>query len=268
MSRYRVGLPDIDSDFGNRDAVLEVLRKEFGNENVVPISNYNTTKLKSLTKDISKFYGIDFAEVNVATATVEQEVRKATMKEGMDKNLFVLTYDDSIGLLCENKETNDEKPICLGCTLKCKKPVSSSYRSFIEKYPQVGESIKVLFKQNRSLGRHAGGVLICDDLPEKMPLITSKGEPQSAWVEGTQFKHLEKIGSWVKLDLLGIETLRLVENTIGQILTKTGIFELNIEGQIHRLCGDQFIKLSDDSWKRVSDISQNDDICLPLHVKK
>ena len=28
--------------------------------NIVPISNYNTFKLKSLLKDVSRFYGIDF----------------------------------------------------------------------------------------------------------------------------------------------------------------------------------------------------------------
>jgi intein/homing endonuclease len=92
----------------------------------------------------------------------------------------------------------------------------------MEKYPQVQESIKVLFKQNRSLGRHAGGVLVCDDLPNKMPLITSGGEPQSPWVEGVNFKHLEYIGNFIKYDLLGLETLRLIERTIELILRKAG----------------------------------------------
>jgi DNA polymerase-3 subunit alpha len=135
LSIYRVGLPDVDTDVSDRDKILDVMREQFGNTNVVPISNYNTTKLKSLTKDISKFYGLPFDEVNIATATVEQDVRKAVTKHGDDKNLFVLTYDEAM-------------------------LYSKSYREFIEKYPQVGESIKVLFKQNRSLGRHAGGVLL------------------------------------------------------------------------------------------------------------
>jgi len=198
MSRYRVGLPDIDCDLGDRDKVLDVMREEFGYNNVVPISNYNTTKIKSLTKDVSKFYGIPFEEVNAATMTVEQDVRKATQKQGDDKNLFVLTYTEAM-------------------------KYSKSYSSFIEKHPEVGESIVVLFKQNRSLGRHAGGVLVCDDLETKMPLITSKGEPQSPWVEGVQWKHLEKIGNFVKYDLLGLETLRLIERTISLILKQEGI---------------------------------------------
>ena len=198
LSAYRVGMADVDTDVGDRDKVLAVLRAEFGYENVVPISNYNTFKVKSLLKDLSKFYGIPYEEVNAATKTVEQSVRKATTKHGDDKNLFVLTYEDALIY---------DKP----------------FKAFIDKHPEVGESMTVLFKQNRSLGRHAGGVLICDDLKDKMPLITSAGEPQSPWVEGVNFKHLEKVGNFIKYDILGLETLRLIERTIELILERSGV---------------------------------------------
>ncbi len=197
LSVYRKGAPDIDTDLADRDKVLEQLRNFFGFENVVPISNYNTFKLKTLVKDIGKFYGLPFEETNLATRTVENEVRKATMKHGDDKNLFVLKYEDAM-------------------------KHSPSFKAFIDKHPEVGESIQILFKQNRSLGRHAGGVLIADDLPNKMPLICSKGEPQSPWVEGVNFKHLEYIGNFIKYDLLGLETMRLIERTIELILIKEG----------------------------------------------
>ena len=184
-------------DISDRDKVLDQLRNYFGYQNVVPISNYNTFKIKSLVKDVSKFYGIPFEEVNAATKTVDEDVRKAVMKHGDDKNLFILQYDDAYAH-------------------------SPAFKEFIDKYPHVAESIKVLFKQNRSLGRHAGGVLIADDLPKKMPLITSGGEPQSPWVEGLNFKHLEYIGNFIKYDLLGLETLRLIERTIELVLRKQG----------------------------------------------
>jgi hypothetical protein len=106
--------------------------------------------------------------------------------------------------------------------------VSPSFKSFIDKNPVVAESIEILFKQNRALSRHAGGVLIADDLPNKMPLVTSKGkngdrEPQTPWVEGVNFKHLEKIGEFIKYDLLGLETMRLIERTIELVLMKQGV---------------------------------------------
>jgi len=218
-----------NTDLADRDKVLEQLRNFFGWENVVPISNYNTFKLKTLVKDIGKFYGVPFEETNAATRTVEDEVRKATMKEGDDKNLFVLTYDDAMAFHCAKRDEPNARPVCAGCTPACSRPVSPSFRGFIERNPLVAESIKILFKQNRALGRHAGGVLIADDLPNKMPLVTSRGkkgsevrEPQSPWVEGVNYKHLEKIGEFIKYDLLGLETMRLVERTIELILQKEG----------------------------------------------
>ena len=230
LSVYRKGAPDIDSDLADRDKVLEQLRGFFGWENVVPISNYNTFKLKTLVKDIGKFYGVSFEDTNAATRSVEDEVRKATMREGDDKNLFVLTYDEAMSFHSVNPDRDkNAKPICTGCTSSCTTPVSPSFRTFIDKNPVVAESIKILFKQNRALGRHAGGVLIADDLPNKMPLVTSKPkkggtvrEPQSCWVEGVNYKHLEKIGEFIKYDLLGLETLRLIERTIELILIKEG----------------------------------------------
>lgn len=260
-----------NTDLADRDKVLEQLRNFFGWENVVPISNYNTFKLKTLVKDIGKFYGVPFEETNAATRTVEEEVRKAVTKHGDDKNLFVLTFDDAMGFHCAraNKEP-DAKPICSGCTDQCTKAVSKSFRDFIERYPVVAEAIKILFKQNRSLGRHAGGVLIVDDLPNKMPLVTSKGkgdvrEPQSPWVEGVNYKHLEKIGEFIKYDLLGLETLRLIERTIELIITterrKRGWFEIELDDGTRRgVFGDQRIITSNRGSIIARDIRPGDDV--------
>lgn len=194
LSKYRKEYPDIDSDVSNRDLLVDLLSERFGESSVIPISNYNTFKLKALVKDVSRFYGIPFDEVNKATKTVEQDVRKATTKHGEDKNLFVLKYEPAL-------------------------EHSKSFREFIEKYPEVGEPIKVLFKQNKSLGRHAGGVIVSENVPERMPLILAKGKPQTPWVEGTNFKHLEEFG-WIKFDLLGLETLRIIERAIELILIR------------------------------------------------
>lgn len=267
LSVYRKGAPDIDTDLADRDKVLEQLRNFFGFENVVPISNYNRFALKSLVKDLSKFYGVPFEEVNLATRTVDQEVRRATTKHGDDKNLFVLTYDEAMGFHCIRRDEPDGKMVCSGCTDKCNKPVSPSFRNFIEKYPQVAESIKVLFKQNRSLGRHAGGVLIADDLPNKMPLVASKGEPQSPWVEGVNFKHLEYIGNFIKYDLLGLETLRLIERSIELIIEKErknrGWFEFSMEdGSKRGFFGDEEIVTTNRGVVLARDITTNDDIEL------
>ncbi len=194
MNPARLGLPDIDSDVGDRDKLLDLLREKFGNQNVIPISNYNTFKLKSLIKDISRFYGIPFDEVNTAMAPIENDVKKELFKPGTDKNLFVLTYDDAF-------------------------KYSKSLRDFVALHPEVVGPIKILFKQNRSLGRHAGGVIVSENIAERMPLILSRGEPQTPWVEGMTYKHLEELG-WIKFDLLGLETLRIIDRAICLILRR------------------------------------------------
>lgn len=194
LSVHRTGAPDIDSDVGDRDLLIGLLKDKFGSDNIVPISNYNTFKLKSLVKDISRFYGISFAEVNKALAPVENDVKRAVFKLGTDKNMFYLTYED-----------------CL--------EHSKSFREFIEKYPQIAEPIGVLFKQNKALGRHAGGVIVSEDIAERMPLIKARGELQTPWVEGMHYKHLEEFG-WIKFDLLGLETLRIVQRAIELVLQR------------------------------------------------
>lgn len=191
---HNSGAPDIDTDLGDRDKIIALLTEKFGANNVIPISNYNTFKLKSLVKDIARFYGIPFEEVNTALAPVEDDVKAEVFKPGTDKNLFTLTYEDAT-------------------------KYSKSFRDFIAAHPEVAEPVKILFKQNRSLGRHAGGVIISENISENMPVILARGEPQTPWVEGMHYKHLEEFG-WIKFDLLGLETLRIIERCISLILER------------------------------------------------
>jgi DNA polymerase III alpha subunit len=51
----------------------EKLVEEWGENTVVPITNWNTLQLRSLIKDISKFYKIPFNEVNNVTGRMLAE---------------------------------------------------------------------------------------------------------------------------------------------------------------------------------------------------
>jgi DNA polymerase-3 subunit alpha len=206
ISRHRKEYPDVDSDVADRDELIGILKNEFGKENILPISNYNTFKLKSLVKDISRFYNISFKEVNDALRPLDKQVRKAVLKPGVDKNMFELKWDDALKH-CE------------------------TFRNFIDQHPEVAEHVRVLLKQNRSLGKHAGGVIISENIDQRMPVIVSKGEPQTPWVEGMHYKHLEHFG-WIKFDLLGLETLRIINNTVSLILQRHHDIEDPSFGQI------------------------------------
>jgi len=243
ISKFRQGMPDIDSDVGNRDLLIGLLKDKFGDRNVIPISNYNTFQLKSLIKDISRFFGISFDEVNIATKTLDNDVRKAVLRQGDDKNLFQLKFDDGI---------------------KYCKP----FREFIEKYPHVGEPIKNLFKENKALGKHAGGVIVSENVPEQMPVILSKKEPQTPWVEGMHFKHLESLG-WVKFDLLGLETLRIIQRCIELILQRCGNDKLELEfndGTVTEVFSFQKLRLTNGQLKMAKLLNEDDDIKLPIEI--
>jgi DNA polymerase-3 subunit alpha len=224
LSPDRVEMPDIDTDCENRDLLFDLMREKLGTENVIPISNYLTFKLKTLVRDISRLYSIPLEEVNDALRTVEEDVKAATHKVGEDKNLFVLTYDDAI-------------------------QHSPSFKTFVDAHPEVVESISVLFKQNKALGRHAGGVIVSERIAERMPMITARGEMQTPWVEGMHYKHLESLG-WIKFDLLGLETLRVIHRAEDLLImnkgkARGGRVEITLDsGEKKFLFGDQLITTS------------------------
>ena len=198
LGRHKASWPDIDTDAGDRDALIDAARELYGEDSVIPVSNFNTLKLKSLVKDISKFYGVDFGEVNKMTGPLQDEVMSQAKGDDIEKSVFVLTHED------------------------CMKH-SHGYREFMGKYPEVGKHVETLFMENRSIGRHAGGVIIApeDVLEKTMPIIGVRGELQTPWTEGMNFRTLESNG-FLKFDFLGLTLLKDVENCIYRVLKKEG----------------------------------------------
>jgi hypothetical protein len=112
-------------DVSDRDILIEEARNLFGDDAVIPVSNFNTLKLKSLIKDIAKFYDVPFEEVNEMTGPLQSEVEPHARGEDVEKSVFVLKHED------------------------CMK-YSERYRSFMEKYPEVAVHVETLFMENRS----------------------------------------------------------------------------------------------------------------------
>ena len=198
LGRHRVSWPDIDTDAGDRDELINAARELYGNDAVIPVSNFNTLKLKSLVKDIAKFYDIPFDEVNKVTGPLQEQVMQLAMDKNQEKSVFVLKHED------------------------CMK-YSVEYNEFMTKYPEVAEHVETLFMQNRAIGRHAGGVIIADadKLEQSMPIVGVRGELQTPWTEGMNFRNLEDNG-FLKFDFLGLTLLKDVENCIYRILKKQG----------------------------------------------
>jgi DNA polymerase-3 subunit alpha len=197
LTTNKKGYPDIDSDSSDRDKAVKILTEYFGEENVIPVSNFNQLQLRSLIKDVCRLNGIPFDQVNAYTKKIETEALNEAKKiPGFDRQVWEFTYDEA--------EKN-----------------SQTFRDLMKEYPDMEKTIHVLFKQMRNVSRHAGGVIITDDGINNMPVIKSGGVIQTPWQEGLNYRHLEGFG-FLKFDILGLGTLRMFENCIRRILKKRG----------------------------------------------
>ena len=187
--------PDIDYDVSDSMALKEKLVEMWGEDCVAPISNWNTLQLKSLIKDISKLYNIPFTEVNTVTSIMIREATpEAKRKHGIKAGIYAPTWEEVMEF-------------------------SPALSSYLNKYPQVKTHVEGLVGQVRSCSRHAGGVVIAENLNENMPLINSGGVRQAPWAEGQNVRHLEPMG-FIKFDLLGLSTLKMMEGCIEHILRR------------------------------------------------
>ena len=187
--------PDIDYDVSDSMLLKEKLVEMWGKDTVAPISNWNTLQLRSLIKDISKLYGVPFTEANNVTSVMIREATPlAKEKHGMKAGMYTPTWEEVMEF-------------------------SSSLQTYLNKYPQVKAHVEGLVGQVRSCSRHAGGVVIAEDLDRYMPLINSGGVRQTPWSEGQNVRHLEPMG-FIKFDLLGLSTLKMMEGSIEHILRR------------------------------------------------
>ena len=189
------GYPDIDYDVSDPMTLKEELIEEWGDNSVVPITNWNTLQLRSLVKDISKFYGIEFTEVNNVTSKMVYEATPlAKKKHGITAGVYAPTFEELMEF-------------------------SESLQKFLAKYPHIKTHVETLYGQTRSASRHAGGVVVGENLDKWMPLINSGGVRQTPWSEGMNVRHLEPMG-FIKFDILGLASLRMLEGAIERILKR------------------------------------------------
>lgn len=189
------GFPDIDFDVSEPKLLKDILIEEWGDDRVVPISNWNAFKLKSLIKDISKFYNIPFTESNAVTNKMMFEATaEAKKKHGIKAGAYEPTFEE----VCE---------------------YSPSLIEYFVKHPHIATHVNAIYGSIRSAAKHAGGVVIGENLSKYMPLIKNKDVKQTPWSEGQHVRHLEPAG-FIKFDLLGLDTLKMFDICIRHILKR------------------------------------------------
>lgn len=189
------GYPDIDIDFSKNDEMREYLTEMLGMDTCVFISNWNTLQLRSLIKDISKYYEIPFDEVNnVTKVMVHEATGPAKEKHGITAGVYNPTWEEVL-------------------------EYSHTLQAFLEKYPYISEHVRKLVGEVRSGSVHAGGLVLGKNLKSRLPLIRSKGKIKSPFSEGQNVRHLEPLGH-IKFDILGLESLHIMEKAIEFVLKK------------------------------------------------
>jgi DNA polymerase-3 subunit alpha len=193
----RIELPDIDLDFQDVDRVKDILRRDFGEDNVACISTYGTSQIKGLMKDVCRVNDIDHSECNRVNALIDREMKALyAEKEGETRSAIQIKLEDVYRL-------------------------SPSFRGFVAKYPQIEVPIKSLYGREHHVGRHASGVVIGDDLPAETSIFRSKGIVQASFTDGIVDKSLSAMGL-VKFDILGLATLSVIDRCLRLVASRHG----------------------------------------------
>lgn len=175
--------PDVDVDYLPivRDYLKNVWApKTFGASRVCNIGNYGTFGLKSTLLDMARVHGLERQEIlNITTEL------KLKDDEGQS-----LTYDKAL-------------------------EIYPKLKAYCEAHPEVAKATQKLLHRNRSMGKHAGGLILCNqDIDKFVPLVRgTDGEAVSAWVEGLHGQDLGPVGL-IKFDLLVVNSLWQIALTV------------------------------------------------------
>lgn len=149
----KLTLTSHNSDCADREEAIKILTEHFGEESVLPVSNYNQLQLKSLIKDLARLYQIPFELINPVTQQIEKETLNADkQQDGFDRGVWFLSY--------ESAEKN-----------------SPTFNELLQEYPQLESSLKILFKQIKSCFTEDTAILtnngwkLFKDLNEKIDKI-------------------------------------------------------------------------------------------------
>lgn len=187
--------PDVDVDYLPivRDYLKNVWApQEFGENRVCNIGNYGTFGIKSTLIDMARVHGLDRGEILQITTNIGLK----------DDDGQVLTFDKALEMYPELKE-------------------------YCERHPEVAKATQKLLYRNRSMGKHAGGLIICSDrIDNFVPLVRgTDGSPVSAWVEGLHGQDLGPVGL-IKFDLLVVSGLYQIACTVRLVKERHNIGKL------------------------------------------
>ena len=183
----RISMPDFDIDFceEKRDLVFQYLRSKYKG-GVAHIITFGKLKARMALRDIGRVLGLPYGHV--------------------DKICKMIPFDPSRPLSLQ--ESIDREP---------------RFKQEEKNNPKVRKLIELSLKLeglNRNLATHAAGVVIAGEkLSEQIPLY--KDSESDLLLPSTQFDmHSSESVGLVKFDILGLNTLTLIQKTIEILKSK------------------------------------------------
>lgn len=177
----RISLPDFDIDFGDRDIVIDYVRRKYGEDKVAMIGTFGTMSAKAVLKDVMRTFKVPFEEANGITKLVNEKTIQRSL-EAKEEN-GQLTQD------------------------------ALELQQYAESYPEIFKVARRLEGCVRHKGVHACGVVWGKKpIDEYIPTYFKNGVIISQ-LEGPD---IEDFGL-VKFDFLGLETLNVIKKVLDQI---------------------------------------------------
>ena len=179
-NKEKKAFPDIDTDLDpvGRDWVEQYIVSKYGRDQVAHVSNLSRMTPKVTIKDLARSL-----ELGGSKSEAFKIANKITDTIPADPHI---TIDDA---LAQSKE----------------------FRECCAQYPQLEEYGRKLDGLEKNYATHAAGIVIGDvDLSTIVPLRIDKNGAVSVQYEKNR---CEEVGL-IKMDLLGLEHLRIVDNTI------------------------------------------------------
>jgi DNA polymerase-3 subunit alpha len=178
----KTAFPDIDTDIDpdGRDAVKKYIIDKYGKDMVAHVSNLSRITPKVVVKDIARSLELG----------------------GSKSEAFKIANEITNSIPDDAKNLDD--------ALKC----SKKFLDYASQYPDLVLYGRKLSGLEKVYSTHAGGIIVSDvSLPTYVPLRLDKNNQVSIQYEKDR---CEKVGL-VKIDLLGLEHLRIIKNTISNI---------------------------------------------------
>ena len=186
--------PDFDVDFSDQELVFKYLQSKYGIENVARIRAFGTMTAKAVTRKVLSCFGHEQSFISKINGFMPKRIS--------------FTLDEAI----------EESP---------------DLKRFSERYAKEFEVIKRLEGVKSHDSKHAGGVIICENMNTILPIV-SNGNNREDRIVGFDKKMLEELGHY-KFDVLGLETLPVLKNTLDSIKLLTGedvdLHEINYEDE-------------------------------------